>query len=565
MTNTTFFRLVATVAVFCCLGCAPKTSLQTTVYGLSPQPESPEAQAIYNYLAYRTFLQKQDTARAIEALENALKVTDSPELYLELANLYWQASRHAESHLVLRKALERYPDAHHILLTLAKTYAAQNRFDDAVLTIDEYRKTHPEKIELIHETAAYRIEQGQFGDAVDRLVLVPASQKTPVTDFLLGKANVGLGLRDRGIHHFRLAVEQDPEFFDAWVEMALTYEAMKNYIEAERVFAHLFDSGSENPQIVFRLVDLNLKLNNPDRALEYIPDPFADATLALEAANLFLQHKFYDHAARLLDPFAVQDPVLPDALFYLAILAYEGRGELREARDYLEAIPEKHPFHERSLLFRVHIHFQQNEKDAARKLCEQSMRQFPNQLEFQLLLAELYELDQHFDQSLEVLRQAAEIWPKNTTISYRMGVLHEKNGDRRRALECMEKTITKDPEHADALNYLGYTLAEEGRDLERAEVLIETAVQLKPDNGYFIDSLAWVYYKRNKFRQAWAEISRAVQLVDSDPTIWEHYGDIAMAMSLPREARKGYQNSVRLNGSNAKTVQHKLDALGPKR
>ena len=91
---------------------------------------------------------------------------------------------------------------------------------------------------------------------------------------------------------------------------------------------------------------------------------------------------------------------------------------------------------------------------------------------------------------------------------------------------------------------------------------MQGALKVKPDNGYFVDSLAWVYFKQKKLRLAWAEIKRAVELVDSDPVIWEHYGDIARALNYPAEARKGYSRSLDLDGDNAESVRAKLNELG---
>ena len=67
---------------------------------------------------------------------------------------------------------------------------------------------------------------------------------------------------------------------------------------------------------------------------------------------------------------------------------------------------------------------------------------------------------------------------------------------------------------------------------------------------------------QKKMKLAWGEIRRAVELADSDPVIWEHYGDIARALGLTAEARKGYSRSLELGGENAEAVRAKLNELG---
>lgn len=526
---------------------------------------SAEAEAIYSYLSFRELIHEQKPEQAAKALERTISLQPSPELYLELGNLYWRASRFSDALMALKEGLDKYPDSDLLQSTLAKTYAAQGRFDDAVLTLDEYRKKRPELIEPVHEAALYRMEQGEYGNAVDRLNAIPDQHASSTTYFLLGRGYFGLGLYDKAIAAYQRAVVEDTEYYEAWIEMGLTYETQKNFIDAEKVFSRLFESGVENQQIVFRLVDLNLKLNNPDKALSHALQYPEDQALTLEVANLFLSQGFYDHAAELLDPLAGDANVPEDARLHLAILEFEGRDNGEEALRHLEAIPANHPHYERALLFRIHLRYQLGDKIEARKLAQSSALRFPRQPEFQIVMAEIHEHDREYSKALDILLNASTTWPENTTILYRTGLIYDRMKHREQALSIMERVIAKNPEHADALNFLGYSLAELGRDLQRAELLIQGALKVEPDNGYFVDSLAWAYFKQGKVRKAWQEIRRAVRLVDDDPVIWEHYGDISRALGLRGEARKGYARSLEHGGDNADAVRAKLNALGAPR
>lgn len=559
-TLVTWFILPAMLAAT--LGCAQRIAPVPVTTTPAQAPPSAEAEAIYSYLAYRELLQEDKSDKAAQALEQAIALKPSPDLYLELGNLHWRASRFSDALLVLNQGLTRYPDSEALLSTLAKTYAAQGRFDDAVLILDDFRKKRPEMIDLAHEAALYRMEQGRFGEAVDRLSAIPEKDSDQTTKFLLGKGYFGLELYDKAIAAFQQTVAADPEYYNAWIELGLTYEVQKNYIDAERVFSKLVELGIANQQILFRLIELNLKLNNPDQAVSYVQQAGDDPALALEAASLLLNREFYDHAAEILDPMAQENPVPRDALFYLAVLEYEGRDNPDKAMAYLESIPADHHHYERSLIFRIHLLYRKSDKAGAKDLCRTAMASFPKQPEFHIIMAEMHEHDGEYQEALDLMLKAAATWPDNTTILYRLGMVYDRMDHRDQAMLVMDKIISKDPEHGDALNYLGYSLAELDRDLERAELLIVGALKVKPDNGYFVDSLAWVYFKQGKNRQAWQEIKRAVRLVDSDPVIWEHYGDIARALNLLTEARRGYEKALELEGDNAEEVRTKLNALG---
>ena len=65
-----------------------------------------------------------------------------------------------------------------------------------------------------------------------------------------------------------------------------------------------------------------------------------------------------------------------------------------------------------------------------------------------------------------------------------------------RAIEAMRKALELNPDNASALNYIGYTWAERGENLDEAEQMITRAIELRPEDGYIVDSLGWVYYMR---------------------------------------------------------------------
>ena len=89
----------------------------------------------------------------------------------------------------------------------------------------------------------------------------------------------------------------------------------------------------------------------------------------------------------------------------------------------------------------------------------------------------------------------------------------------------MRKAIELNPSNAPALNYLGYTYAESGTHLGEAEKLIKRALVIEPEDGFYVDSLGWVYYQKGEYRKAVDELEHAVNLTGDDPTITEHLGD----------------------------------------
>ena len=90
----------------------------------------------------------------------------------------------------------------------------------------------------------------------------------------------------------------------------------------------------------------------------------------------------------------------------------------------------------------------------------------------------------------------------------------------------MQAVLAIDPDNGAALNFVGYTWADNNVHLEKALEYIKRAAELMPDDGYVRDSLGWVYYKIGDLEQAIVELEKASEMVDSDPIIKEHLGDV---------------------------------------
>jgi Tfp pilus assembly protein PilF len=124
----------------------------------------------------------------------------------------------------------------------------------------------------------------------------------------------------------------------------------------------------------------------------------------------------------------------------------------------------------------------------------------------------------------------------------------------------METVLDIDPQNADALNFIGYSYADRGIHLDRAEQMIIQALKIKPDNGYILDSLGWVHFKKNQYDSALKHLQRARQLLPDDANIMEHLGDVYLKIGQDKEAMDHYRNAVKIDSDNS-TLKKKLDTL----
>lgn len=112
----------------------------------------------------------------------------------------------------------------------------------------------------------------------------------------------------------------------------------------------------------------------------------------------------------------------------------------------------------------------------------------------------------------------------------RIGAWPEAEADFLRALEL-------ERDQPLVLNYLGYSWVEQRHNLDEAKTMIEKAVELRPDDGYIVDSLGWVAYRLGDFEEAVYQLERAVELVADDPIINDHLGDAYWQVGRLNEAR----------------------------
>ncbi len=528
---------------------------------MEPELElSARAQAAFAYLLAQDLERDGDMEGARQALQNALHLDPTPFLSMELANFFWRKGQTAQARTVLKQAMERFPEEQILYTALVNAYLAENMVDQAITTMDDYLRLHPEDIFTRQELANLLLQYARFSHAADILQVVPEADRTPEIRLLLARSKAGLGLVRQAMDQLNLALKEAPRFIEAWAELAYLQENQGDFVQAEKTYQRILELNLDTEEILLRLIHLNVKLNRPDKALSYALANSERESFLLEVSLIFLRENLFEQAKALL-ALIPEDGGPPEADFYRALAAYDGDKDAEQALEYLGRIPEDHAHYSRTLSFQGYLLLQLERTEEALDLARKGQERFPDSSDFLLLEAEILLNEDKQSQASTLLERAREKWPTDTDVLYRLGFLQEQMGQREQALRTMEEIVALEPDHAEALNFIGYTLAEEGRDLERALVLIETALRLKPGSGHIIDSLAWVHYKLGNFDEAWKNIQSAVEIMPDDPVIWEHYGDIARVLGKKKEAKKGYQNALKFKTKHPDKVQRKLDEL----
>jgi tetratricopeptide (TPR) repeat protein len=159
-------------------------------------------------------------------------------------------------------------------------------------------------------------------------------------------------------------------------------------------------------------------------------------------------------------------------------------------------------------------------------------------------LAQIYADIKRGDEAVRILQDAQAKFPGNTTIGFELGAVFDKQKKFADAEAAFRKILVQEPDNAPALNYIGYMLAERGERLNESVDLLKKALELEPDNGSYLDSLGWAYYKADKLPMALDNLQRAADQMKSNSVIQDHYGDVLFKLSRFDEAIAAWQRAL---------------------
>jgi len=149
--------------------------------------------------------------------------------------------------------------------------------------------------------------------------------------------------------------------------------------------------------------------------------------------------------------------------------------------------------------------------------------------------------------------------PRDEELLFALGVAQERLGDLGAALAQMKALLALSPDHAEAMNFVGYSYAERGERLEEAERLVIRALELRPGNGFFLDSLGWIHYQRGDLGRAVTTLEQADAAAGPEPTILEHLGDAYRRVQRGADAAQAYRRALRsIDGGEAQDGPEKL-------
>jgi tetratricopeptide (TPR) repeat protein len=514
----------------------------------------------------RLYLDQQQPAKAAEVFRDLIhRSPQQRAAYALLVEALLRDDKAAEAESILTQILDFEPAALEARLTLAELEGRRN----------DYR--------AVRATLEAAPDPGRTDTRLQRQ-LAWAYYLTGDIDRALAAAEPLL----RGVQ----APGADPEEAQLLLLKGLSLAAQGHNKEAGELLGKLRGARPGDTALATILAKVLERAGEPEEGAHVLAD--LDAELAksgkqdeerqarVELAQLYYDIKQWDRVVETLQPLlrvggsGAKDDAAREPALLLAADALAQRKSYDEALKLLDTGQAATPAigaKRAEVLFRAG-----RDREGARQL--QELAASPNVLSV-LAAAETYQrLDKYPDSipPLEHLLAGVDAAPppsSQATVPFQatttkaalflLGAALERTGKREQAIVEFRRLLGADPEYHAALNYLGYMYAERGENLEEARTLIEKAVALEPDNGAYVDSLGWVYYRLGRLDDARVALERATRLETTDGTVQEHLGDVYGAMGQADLAGRAYRRAIALESDDpgkAEQVRHKLNSLG---
>ena len=184
--------------------------------------------------------------------------------------------------------------------------------------------------------------------------------------------------------------------------------------------------------------------------------------------------------------------------------------------------------------------------DEAILILDEAIRLNPNDGYLYKQLGDSHRRARQYRDASKAYRSALELGHGTSDTHRNLGMVLEQMNKDDSAEKHLLTAIEMNPADAFAMNYLGYWWADQGRNLDDAIALIERAVELRPDSGFFIDSLGWVHYRLGNLQEAVAYLEQATALEPADPEITGHLGDVYWRLGRHDEARFKWRYALAL-------------------
>ncbi len=546
----------------------------------SPEDNYASSASYAHYLRARIAHFAGEHRRAVDELRLALATDDgNPFLTTALAEEYARLSELDRAERELMLLLERHPNYQPAQLLMGKIQYEAQKLGLAASHLRRAIRLEPKDPEAYLVMAQLQLEQNAPDDAVKTIEAFSAAVPgEPMAYRRLGLAFVDKGDYVRAEKLLLKSAAIDRGDAETWVALAQLFEATHRSDKAEEAYDRALIEDPDNRDVLLAAGRLAITRGSPARARAYFDRLLSlsdEPEVAGKVALSYLATHQFAAAAEVLDGARTAGPREPRISFYSGLVHERLMQYSKAAAAFAEVPPESELFQD-ARLHRANCYSLVGQHARAIELFKKALSESPDYRlyaaysralersgakreaesvltaalqtqsgpELVEALAELYQRENRAGDAIALLSQAVARNPKDETLLYTLGTAYERKGDFDKSIAQMRQLLEINPEHAAAMNFIGYSLTEKGKDLDEAERLVMRALELNPDSGAFLDSLGWLYFRRADYQRAVDTLERAAALDPDEPLIIEHLGDAYRRIAKNAKAAEAYRRAL---------------------
>lgn len=524
-----------------------------------PLPSDPLA--YYHFILGYQAEMAQDSAKAIREYLAALRADNaSIALKVRLATLYFSRGDVASALRFADRVAESDVKDPQTLIQIAGIYAAAGQPERALTLYDRAIELQPANGDVHMAKGLLLMRLNKFDEAEQALEkAVQQSKDSAIGYYHLGRMHAEGKRYDRAEANLQRAIALVPSYEPAYLALIGLYEAQQDRAKAVALCRKYLDdvnphSKDVRQQLIRLLIGEKAYQEAQAELNKILAEDADDLDARLRLGLLYGEMKNYPKAIEELKQILASRPAELKVRDYLGLL-YEEVKEHDNAIKAYERNIELNPNYVEGHLHLGFLLYRLKRYPEAQTHLDRVVKLSPKQAEGHILLGLTFTQMEKFQDASQAFESGLVHHPQNADLHFNLGTAYDKLNRFEDLVRAMESALRIDPKHADALNYLGYTYAERGIKIDEAVSLTKRAVALKPNNGYYVDSLAWAFFKQGRLDEALAEMKKAVSLVGDDPVIFEHLGEIYFRQNHLPEAKEAWIKSLELDPSNAKLIE----------
>ena len=531
---------------------APKPAATAT------RPADPTA-AYHFMLGYQAEL-AQNSEVALKEYQAALKADPTAlSVKARLAILHFSLGDMPNALRYAEEVADGRSDDARMLTHMAGILAGGGKGEKALTVLDRAIEVDPEAGEAYFSKGLLLLNLKRPAEAEQAMRSgIARSPDNAVGHYHLGRILLETGKVDDAMASFERAITANSGFEPAYLALASIHEARHDKERAVAILRkYLQLVNPRNREIRHQLVRIYVDAKDYQGARKELEDLIAEDPSDLDAqlrmALIHGEQKEYAQAIDRLNGILKVRPAELKVRDYLGYIYEESKDTEKAIETYTFNVQLDPSFYEGHLHLGV-LYYRLKKFPEANEHLDRAIALNPKQPESHIVQGLAYLQQEQYDKSVEAFQEGIRHNPKNADLHFNLGTAYDKINRFDDVVRAMETAITLDPHHADSLNYLGYSYADRGIRIDQAISLTKQAVALKPENGYYVDSLGWAFFKSGQLAEALVELKRAAALVGDDPVIYEHLGDIYAKQQRLSDAREAWLHALELDPTNHKLM-----------